>query len=109
MISLLVVYSLLALGARAQNSTGLAPKQYHYLPLGKIKPTGWLYDQLMVQTNGLAGHEHDFYDYVAQSDWIGGNSTYSNLEEAGSYWFPRALISHSGLIPHVPHLSDPSV
>lgn len=39
----------------------------------------------MVQTNGLAGHQHDFYALVSQSDWIGGNSFYSNLEE-GELW-----------------------
>lgn len=39
----------------------------------------------MVQTNGLAGHEHEFYDYVAQSDWIGGDVFYSNLEEGESF------------------------
>ncbi|KIJ69295.1 hypothetical protein HYDPIDRAFT_79675 [Hydnomerulius pinastri MD-312] len=89
MISVLAVLSLLAASKQvlAQNTTGLAPRAYLPLPLGAIKPSGWLYDQLMVQTNGLAGHEHDFYDYVAQSDWLGGDSFYSNLEEAGSYWF----------------------
>ncbi|KAF9062646.1 hypothetical protein BDP27DRAFT_1385106 [Rhodocollybia butyracea] len=61
--------------------TGLAPKQFLSLPLGSIRPTGWLYDQLMVQTNGLAGHEHEFYHYVSQTDWTGGNSYYSSLEE----------------------------
>ncbi|TCD71795.1 hypothetical protein EIP91_003138 [Steccherinum ochraceum] len=71
----------------APQSTGLAPKKFLSLPLGAVKPSGWLHDQLLVQANGLAGHEHDFYDYVAQSDWIGGDSYYSNLEEAGSYWF----------------------
>lgn len=77
--------------------TGLAPKAFNSLPLGAVLPTGWLYDQVMVQTNGLAGHEHDFYDYVAQSDWIGGDSYYSYLEEAGSYWF-NAMVPNGVLV-----------
>ena len=46
-----------------------------------MKPAGWLHDQLAVQVAGLAGHEMDFYDYVAETDWMGGPSYYSNLEE----------------------------
>ncbi|KAJ7701985.1 hypothetical protein B0H16DRAFT_750843 [Mycena metata] len=65
----------------------LAPKKFLTIPLGQIRPTGWLYDQLMVQTNGLAGHEHEFYKWVADTDWVGGSAAYSYLEEAGSYWF----------------------
>lgn len=38
----------------------VAPKAFLNLPLGAVKPTGWLYDQLQVQVNGLAGHEHEF-------------------------------------------------
>jgi hypothetical protein len=71
----------------------------------------------MVQTNGLAGHEHEFYQYIAQGDWNGaGTATYSDLEEgrqlrkigfvadhatctAGSYWFngmvPNAVLVNS--------------
>ncbi|TFK52036.1 hypothetical protein OE88DRAFT_1799237, partial [Heliocybe sulcata] len=74
----------------------VAPKKYEYLPLGAVKASGWLYDQLSVQTNGLAGHEHEFYDYVAQSDWIGGDSDYSDLEEAGVYWF-NGMVVHGVL------------
>ncbi|KAJ7188795.1 hypothetical protein C8R46DRAFT_30235 [Mycena filopes] len=65
----------------------LAPKKFLTLPLGQIHPAGWLYDQLMVQTNGLAGHEHEFYKWVVDTDWVGGSAAYSYLEEAGSYWF----------------------
>lgn len=86
----------------AQSSGGLAPKKYEYLPLGAVKPAGWLYDQLIVQTNGLAGHEHDFYALVAQSDWIGGDSDYSDLEEAGSYWF-------NGMVPNGVLVDDPTI
>ncbi|KAL1692247.1 hypothetical protein GGG16DRAFT_51912 [Schizophyllum commune] len=45
----------------------------------------------------MAGNEHLFYPYVMDSDWIGGDSAYSSLEEAGSYWFngmiPNAVLS----------------
>ncbi|TBU30569.1 hypothetical protein BD309DRAFT_951719 [Dichomitus squalens] len=82
--------------------TGLAPKAFLNLPLGTVKPAGWLHDQLVVQTNGLAGHEHDFYDYVSDSDWIGGTSYYSYLEEAGSYWF-------NGMVPNGVLLNDSTI
>ncbi|KAH9474823.1 hypothetical protein JR316_0013289 [Psilocybe cubensis] len=77
-------------------ATGLAPKKYLSLPLGAVKPSGWLLDQLKVQANGLAGHEHEFYSYVSQTDWMGGDSFYSNLEEAGSYWFST---SQNAMVP----------
>jgi hypothetical protein len=38
------------------------PLKYQHLPLGQISPNGWLANQLQIQANGLAGHEHDFYD-----------------------------------------------
>ncbi|OCH96340.1 hypothetical protein OBBRIDRAFT_854604 [Obba rivulosa] len=89
----------------AQNVTGLAPKKFLSLPLGSIKPTGWLYDQLMVQTNGLAGHEHDFYDYVADSDWIGGDSYYSDLEEGSRL----TAYTQNGLVPNGVLVDDPTI
>jgi len=88
-----VFLTLLPILGSAWAQTGLAPMQYLSLPLGTVIPSGWLMDQLQVQTNGLAGHEHEFYDYVAQTDWVGGDSFYSNLEEAGSYWF-------NGMVPN---------
>ncbi|KAJ7743834.1 hypothetical protein B0H16DRAFT_1560781 [Mycena metata] len=83
-------------------TTSLAPKTFLSMPLGSIRPTGWLLDQLMVQTNGLAGHEHEFYNYVSNTDWVGGNSAYSSLEEAGSYWFnamvPNGILANNAAI-----------
>ncbi|KAI0028293.1 hypothetical protein K488DRAFT_58962 [Vararia minispora EC-137] len=80
----------------------VAPKAFLSLPLGSVYPAGWLHDQLAVQTNGLAGHEHDFYDYVSKTDWTGGTSFYSSLEEAGSYWF-------NGMVPNGILMKDATI
>ncbi|KAJ7582533.1 hypothetical protein C8J56DRAFT_955050 [Mycena floridula] len=77
----------------------LSPKKFETLSLGKVRPTGWLYDQLGVQMNGVAGHMHEFYDLVSKTDWVGGTSYYSYLEEAGSYWF-NAMVPSGILMNH---------
>ncbi|KAF9075009.1 hypothetical protein BDP27DRAFT_1359207 [Rhodocollybia butyracea] len=90
------------------NITGLAPKQFLSLPLGSILPTGWLHDQLMLQTNGLAGNEHLFYDYVSDTDWIGGDSFYSTAEE-GKFngMVPNGVLANnSGIIQRTQELLD---
>ncbi|KAL1728181.1 hypothetical protein EV714DRAFT_238256 [Schizophyllum commune] len=46
-----------------------------------VRPKGWIYDQLIVQMNGLAGHEHEFYDLIELT-----------VPTTGSYWF-------DGLVP----------
>jgi hypothetical protein len=84
------------------NAQTLAPKKFLPLPLGDVLPAGWLRDQLNVQTKGLAGQQINFYRYSSQTDWTGGTSYYSNLEEAGSYWF-------NGLVPNAVLVNDASL
>jgi hypothetical protein len=75
------------------------PFKFAPLNIGEIKPTGWLLNQAEIQANGLAGNLYDFYDYVKSSPWVGGESDYSDLLEAGPYWL-------NGLVPLAFQLKD---
>lgn len=51
------------------NREPLRPSAYVPLPLGSVKPSGWLEDQLTVQANGLTGHLDDFWPSLSKSAW----------------------------------------
>lgn len=58
------------------------------LPLGTVKPQGWLHTQLRVQANGLSGHLDEFWPDVADSKWIGGQA---EGWERGPYWLDGVI------------------
>ncbi|MBC7321370.1 hypothetical protein H5T89_12095, partial [bacterium] len=67
------------------------------LPLGVIRPEGWLRNQLVIQANGLTGHLEEIWEYVGpNSGWLGGS---------GENW-ERGPYYCDGLIPLAYLLND---
>ncbi len=48
----------------------LLPTRFVKLPLGSVRPIGWLRTQLTIQSNGLTGHLDEFV--LTDSEWKGG-------------------------------------
>ncbi len=77
-------------GAAQQVPTdSLAEPALRPLPLGAIRPRGWLERQLRIQAAGLSGHLDEFWPDVAQSQWFGGEA---EGWERAPYWL-------DGMIP----------
>jgi hypothetical protein len=70
---------------------------YESLPLGHIKPEGWLKNQLRIQADGFTGHlEEHWQDVGPNNGWIGG---VGESWERGPYYL-------DGLIPLAYLLED---
>ncbi|MGE5199642.1 MAG: beta-L-arabinofuranosidase domain-containing protein, partial [Rhodospirillaceae bacterium] len=67
---------------------GLAPLAFTPLPLGAIRPAGWLLRQLRIQANGLTGHLDEFWPDVGESQWFGGKA---EGWERAPYWLDGAI------------------
>jgi hypothetical protein len=67
---------------------GLAPLVFTPLPVGAIRPTGWLLRQLRIQADGLTGHLDEFWPDVGQSQWFGGKA---EGWERAPYWLDGAI------------------
>src|SRR5262245_44475596 len=56
-----------------RNRAPLQPGAFAVLPLGAIKPEGWLRRQLEIQARGLTGHLDEIWpDVGSNSGWLGG-------------------------------------
>ncbi len=74
---------------QTKSTRGLVENAFTTLPLGSIRPAGWLSTQLRIQADGLTGHLDEFWPDLADSAWIGGKG---EGWERGPYWL-------DGLVP----------
>jgi hypothetical protein len=79
------------------NRDPLLKETYVPLPLGEVKPSGWLRDQLEIQARGLTGNIEEFWpDLGPESGWKGGQG---ESWERGPYYL-------DGLVPLAYLLED---
>ncbi|UJH67842.1 beta-L-arabinofuranosidase domain-containing protein [Allomuricauda sp. SCSIO 65647] len=106
-----IIYVLLAIsmGINAQdikdrnahyitNQAPLIAQPYTHLPLGTIKPKGWLHKMMKLQRDGLTGKLDSIYSLVCgpTNGWLGGEG---DGWERGPYWL-------DGLVPLAYILDD---
>jgi len=69
--------------------TSFVSPVYSELPIGAVKPKGWLLHQLQIMRDGTTGHLDEVYDKVKNSNgWLGGSG--DGWEET-PYWLDGAV------------------
>ncbi|MEZ5073108.1 MAG: glycoside hydrolase family 127 protein [Bacteroidales bacterium] len=73
-----------------QNRPPLRPKPLMELPLGSIRPEGWLRQQMERMASGMTGHLDEWYPEVVgdRNGWLGGDG---DGWERGVYWIDGLL------------------
>src|SRR5580692_1451173 len=80
-----------------KNKAPLAQNSFYPLPLGDVRPTGWLKHQMQIQASGLSGHlDETWPDVDSNSGWLGGTG---ESWERGPYFL-------DGLVPLAYLLDD---
>lgn len=79
-----------AAGLYLNNRAPLLPKTYMELPLGAVRPQGWLKDQMQRMCDGMTGHLDELYEKVMgpRNGWLGGDG---DVWERGPYWIDGLL------------------
>lgn len=106
-ILLLIIYILILCGCTGKkeninyksNPEPLKQNAYIKLPLGSVRPEGWLKAQLEAQASGLTGNLDDFWPDLSNNAWHGGTG---DAWERGPYYL-------DGLVPLAYLLNDPGL
>lgn len=72
----------------SQSEVSIQPVKLEPMPLGSIKPTGWLKNQLRIQADGLSGHLDEFWPDISDSAWFGGEG---DSWERAPYWLDGVI------------------
>jgi DUF1680 family protein len=88
--AMLVAQTKATSGNYLNNRLPLVANPYMELPLGTIKPDGWLKVMLISQKNGATGHFDEFFPNVLgkRNGWLGGDG---DQWERGPYWIDGLL------------------
>ena len=92
MKKLLMFLCAFSLGALLAGSVQLRHADQTRLPIGSVRPEGWLRTQLEKQRNGISGHAEELYDDIGQSDWL------TNAGRGGEYSWERGPYYAKGLL-----------
>ncbi|KAA0992592.1 beta-L-arabinofuranosidase domain-containing protein [Dyadobacter aurulentus] len=75
--------------AQKSEASAIALQPYSEIPLGAIKPKGWLKDQLVIMKNGATGHLDEVHAKIQKDNgWLGGKG--DGWEET-PYWLDGAV------------------
>lgn len=86
--------------AAVPNRAPLQHNAFDPLPLGAVRPLGWLLRQEQIQADGLTGHLDEFWNDVgSNSGWLGGSG---ESWERGPYYL-------DGLLPLAYQLDNPKL
>lgn len=77
-------------GNYQNNRYPLITKPYMELPIGTVKPKGWLEEQMKRMKTGMTGHMDHIYEQVmgSRNGWLGGDG---DVWERGPYWIDGLL------------------
>ena len=88
---------LLALGVAALvavcSAGDLRPCALDVLPVGEVRPTGWLHTQLELQRDGITGRAEELYDDIGNSDWLTGKHRGKQYAWERGPYYAKGLVS----------------
>ena len=79
--------------AAACSAGGLRPCAFNVLPVGKVRPEGWLRLQLELQRDGITGHAEELYDDIGNSDWVTGARRGKQYAWERGPYYAKGLVS----------------